>query len=103
MGRHGQNSLRAYRLIIFVLLKNFFVDVPKTYQELSDYLETAREHPAGRLWVDCLIKPTLLALMLLHAERNGDLLLQQYCLKKMLPYFAAASHYNYFRYLSWYT
>ena len=102
-GKAWTNALQAYCLIISVLLKSFFVDVPKTYQELSDYLETAREHPAGRLWVDCLIKPTLLALMFLRAERNGDLLLQQYCLKKMLPYFAAASHYNYFRYLSWYT
>ena len=55
------------------------------------------------LWVDCLMKPTLLSLIFLHAEWNGDFHLQQHCLKKMLPYFAAASHYNYFRYLNWYT
>ena len=52
--------------------------------------------------MDCLIKPTLLALMFLHAERNGDFRLQQYCLKKMLPYFFAAGHRNYTSYLSWY-
>ena len=71
-------------------------------QELRDYLETAREHPTGRLWVDCLIKPTPLALMFLFGERNGDFLLQKHCLKEMLPYFFAAGHQNYARYLSWY-
>lgn len=40
--------------------------------------------------------------MFLHGERNGDFLLQQYCLKMMLPYFFAAGHHNYARYLSWY-
>lgn len=52
--------------------------------------------------MDCLVKPTLLALMFLRGERNGDFLLQQYCLKAMLPYFFAAGHHNYARYLSWY-
>lgn len=33
--------------------------------------------------------------------QNGDLYLQQYCLKAMLPYFLAAGHLSY-AYLSWY-
>ena len=40
--------------------------------------------------------------MFLRGERNGDFLLQQHCLKTMLPYFFAAGHHNYARYLSWY-
>ena len=74
------------------------------YQDIlgADYLETTREHPTGRLWVDCLIKPTPLALMFLFGERNGDFLLQKHCLKEMLPYFFAAGHQNYARYQSWY-
>jgi hypothetical protein len=40
--------------------------------------------------------------MFLHGERNGDFLIQQHCLKAMLPYFFAAGHHNYARYLSWY-
>ncbi|KAK2159105.1 hypothetical protein NP493_1749g00012 [Ridgeia piscesae] len=40
--------------------------------------------------------------MFLRGERNGDSLLQQHCLKAMLPYFFAAGHHNYARYLSWY-
>ena len=101
-GKAWTKALRADRLIIAVLLESFFSNSAKTYQELSEYLETAREHPTGRLWVDCLIKPTLLALMFVRGERNGDFLLQQHCLKAMLPYFFTAGHHNYARYLSWY-
>lgn len=101
-GKAWTNALRAYRLIIAVLLQSFYSNGTKTYQELSEYLETARQHPTGRLWVDCLVKPTLLALMFLRGERNGDFLLQQHSLKAMLPYFFAAGHHNYARYLSWY-
>ena len=101
-GKAWANALRAYRLITAVLLQNFYSSGAKTYAELCVYLETAREHPTGRLWVDCLIKPTLLSLMFLHGERNSDFLLEQHCLKAMLPYFFAAGHHNYARYLSWY-
>ena len=48
----------------------------KTYQELREHKEAVREHPCEKLWVDCLIKPSLLALRLLHAHRDGDFLLQ---------------------------
>ena len=101
-GKACTNALRAYRLIIAVLLRSFYSNGAKTYQELSDYLEAAREHPTGRLWVDCLIKPTRITLMFLRGERNGDFLLQQHCINAMLPYIFAAGHHNYARYLSWY-
>ena len=101
-GKAWTNALRAYRLIIAVLLHNFYSNGARTYEELNVYLETARGHPTGRLWMDCFVKPTLLSLMFLRGERNGDFLLQQHCLKAMLPYFFAAGHHNYARYLSWY-
>ena len=100
-GKAWTNALRTYRLIIAVLLHNFYSNGAKTYEELIVYLETARGHPTGRLWVDCFLKATLLSLMFLRRERNGDFLLQQHCLKAMLPYFFAAGHHNYARYLSW--
>ena len=53
-----------------------FSSSSKTYEEPTVYLETAREHPTGRLWVDCFVKPTLLSLMFLRGELNGDFLLQ---------------------------
>ena len=84
-GKSWPNALRAYHLITTVLLQDFFQSGAKTYQELSEYLEEVRDHPVGRLWVDCLIKPTLLALQLLRAQRDGDFLLQQVSLEVMMP------------------
>ena len=66
------NELRACHLITTALLQDFFQSGAKTYQELSEYNEAVREHMLVRLWVDCLIKPSLLALRLLHAHRDGD-------------------------------
>ena len=101
-GKSWTNALRAYRLITTVLLQDVFQSGAKTYQELSEYLEAVREHPVGRLWVDFLIKPTLLALQLLRAQIDGDFLLQQVSLVAMMPYFFAAGHMNYARYITWY-
>ncbi|KAL8597460.1 hypothetical protein ACOMHN_050958 [Nucella lapillus] len=101
-GKSWTNALRAYRLVTTVLLQSFFQTGAKTYHELNEYLETTRQLPTGRLWVDCMIKPTLLALQFLRAERDGDFLLQQISLKAMMPYFFAAGHMNYARYMTWY-
>ena len=55
----------------------------------------------GRLWVDCLITPVVLINLYIHAEREGDWLLHMYSLKHVIPYFFAANHWNYARYISW--
>ena len=52
--------------------------------------------------MDCVIQPTLLALQLLRAQRDDDFLLQQVSLEAMMPYFFAAGHMNYARYITWY-
>ena len=101
-GKSWTNALRACRLITTVLLQDVFQSGDKTHQELSEHLEAVREHPVGRLCVDCLIKPTLLALQLLRAQRDGDFLLQQVSLEAMMPYFFVAGHMNYARYITWY-
>ena len=84
-GKSWPSALRAYRLITTVVLQDFCQSGAKTNQELSEYLEAVSDHPVGRLWVDCLIKPTLLALQLLRAQRDGDFLLQQVSFEAMMP------------------
>ena len=49
--------------------------------------------------MDCLVKRTLLALMFLRGERNGDFRSS----KAMLPYFFAVGHHKYARYLNWWS
>ena len=92
------NALRAYCHIAAVPLQDFF------HQSGAKrvYMEAVREHPVGKLWVDCLIRPTLLALPLLHIHRDGDFLLRQVSLEAMMLYFFAAWHMNYARYMTWY-
>ena len=64
------NALRAYRMLMAVLLQDLLQDGPQTDAAITEYLDKAREHPTGRLWVDCLIRPTSIALNFLRAERQ---------------------------------
>ncbi len=89
-------------MLTAALLHDFLQDGPKTYDEILRYLDEARQYPTGRLWIDCLIRPTLLAHRLVRAEREGDFLLPLQCLRDILPYFFAAVHHNYARYITTY-
>jgi len=94
-------SMRAFRIVVAALLYDFLQKGEKNHDDIVVYLEKAREHLTGKLWVDCFIIPTMLAHQFLRAERTGDWLLQQHCLKMMLPYLFEAGHHNYARYNSW--
>ena len=63
-------------------------------------LETeASKSQTTKLWVDVLIKPVLLNTMFVRAEREGDWPLHLASYKQMLPYFFAAGHVTYARYV----
>ena len=57
-------------MLMAVLLQDLLQDGPQTDAAITEYLDKAREHPTGRLWVDCLIRPTSIALNFLRAERQ---------------------------------
>ena len=100
-GKAWVRAMRAFRMVSVTLLQQFLQGGVKTFNEISRYLEEARQHPTGRHWVDNLIKPTLLVHQFLRAEREGNWLFQQLCLEQMLPYFFSAGHVHYARYISW--
>ena len=99
-GKAWPKSMRAFRMIVAALLDSF-LEGEKSHDDIIRYLDRARNHPTGKLWVDCFIIPTLIAHRFLRAEREGDWLLQQECLDIMLPYFFVAGHHHYARYISW--
>ena len=99
-GKSWVRSMRAFRMVSTALLKHFLNTDPKTFDELSDYVERCRQHPTGRHWIDNLIKPTLLVHQLVRSEREGDVCLQQLTLERMLPYFFVAGHHHYARYIT---
>ena len=55
-----------------------------------------------KLWVDCFVRPILLMMLYVRAEREGDWPLHLIAVKQMLPYFFAASHVNNDRYGQYY-
>ena len=89
-GKAWVRSMRAFRMVTAALL--YDLDGPKTFVDISQYLDTAREHPTGRLWVYSPIRPVLIAHQFGRAERDCDYPLQQHCYQQMLPYFFAAGH-----------
>ena len=83
-GKSWLNALRAYRTIVAALMSNILKDKPST-KTIMTYLESARSHPTESLWVDCLIKPTMIAHSFVRSWHEGDFLLEQRYLKEMLP------------------
>ena len=101
-GKAWPQALRAWRMLTWALLSDFLKEGPKSSAEINVYLEKAREHPTGKLWVDCLIRPTMIAHHFLRGECESDLLLHEHSLVEMIPYFFSASHHNYARYITFY-
>ncbi|XP_038064765.1 D(1A) dopamine receptor-like [Patiria miniata] len=52
----------------------------------------------NKLWVENLVKPVLLMMIFVRAEREGDWPLHLWAVNEMIPYFFAAGHHNYARY-----
>ena len=94
-------AMRAFRMVVAALMHDFLQEGDKSHTDIATFLESTRTHPIGRLWTDCFIIPTMLAHQFMRAEREGDWILQQHCLKRMLPYFFVAGHHHYARYISW--
>ena len=70
-----------------------------THDDLIISLEAlAEQSKTTKLWLDCLIRPVLLMMLFIRAEREGDWPLHLWAVQEMMPYFFAAGHHNYARY-----
>ena len=100
MGKKFPENVRAFRLLLEVLLKPIF---NKIKIETMDDLKTALDNltprsRTTRLWVDCFVKPILTVLKYVRAEREADWPLHIVAVKEMMVLFFAAGHHNYARY-----
>ena len=100
-GSAWPKAVRGLRMVVCALLEPLITAGKTTVDVMEEELEKDRQSRTGRLWVDCLILPVAIIHLFLRAEREGDWLLHLYSLKRMVPYFFAASHLNYARYISW--
>ncbi|KAJ8349304.1 hypothetical protein SKAU_G00244340 [Synaphobranchus kaupii] len=96
-GKAWPKAMPAFRMVMSALFHDFLEEGEKTHKQITAW----REHPTGRLWVDCVITPTIIAHKFWRAEKEGDWLLQQHCLEEMRRYFFAAGHHHYSRWITW--
>ena len=101
-GNSWVKAMRAFRGVSAALLKGFLSSGNKTFEEIEQYLETARLHPTGRHWVDNFLLPTLLIHQFERSEREGNIYLKHLTMKRMMKYFFLAGHVQYARYLTQY-
>ena len=94
VGKKFPMCMRALRMVVEVILepvlKELEVGCCDTF--IGNLEEKAQKSRTYRLWVDSLIKPVLLMMSHVRAEREGDWLLHVYCVKAMMPYVFAAGH-----------
>ena len=90
-------ALHGLRMVVCALVEEFMNDGIN----LHDVLEKASQHPTGKLWVDDRIKPTLIAHLVIIAMKENYTMLSVYCEQNMLPYFNAAGHWAYARYMTY--
>ncbi|MES9884040.1 MAG: hypothetical protein ABW185_24600 [Sedimenticola sp.] len=99
-GKKFPYNMRALRMLAEEVLRELILgeDV-QSFEEMISLLDTrSTESRTTHLWVDSLIKPVILMMQFVRAEREGDWPLHLSAATAMLPYFAAAGHWNYFRY-----
>ena len=101
-GKSWVKAMRCFRGVSAALLQRFLSSGPKTFEQIEQYLDTARLHPTGRHWVDNFLVPTLLIHQFERAEREGDIYLKQLTMERMQKYFFLAGHVQYARYLTQY-
>ena len=101
-GKAWPRAMRGFRMVTTALLQQYILAGTTEVANIEEELEMAHNTPTDRMWVDCFIIPTFVAHLFVRAEWEGDWLLHMYCLRRILPYFFASSHWNYARYIHWY-
>ena len=99
-GHKFPQNVRALRLVAEEIMRDVFVrNQPSTMEEFLACLEPLSAiSKTSKLWIDCLLKPVLLMMKFVRAEREGDWLLHLHAAEEMIPYFFAGHHTNYARY-----
>ena len=88
-GKKFPQNIRALRMLAEEVLRGVFDS--NTIESKGDLMEVlediAKRSRTAKLWVDMLIKPVLLIMSFVRAEREADWLLHLQACKQMLPYF----------------
>ena len=99
-GKNFPMNVRAMRLLAEELLRDVISKGKlRNHGDFMGVLEDlALNSRTTKLWVDVFIKPVLIMMLYVRAEREGDWPLHLQAVKLMIPYFFASRHVNYARY-----
>ncbi len=99
-GKKFPQNVRALRMMAEEVLQSLFLNHDFTTADdmMKALDQIAIDSRTVKLWVEILVKPVLLMMTYIRAEREGDWLLHLATFQKMLPYYFAAGHVNYARY-----
>lgn len=75
-GNSWIRALWGFRMVASVLLVDFLQSIDNFIKDLCENLKQARSHLTGCLWAECLLKLTFIAHQSVHAESEGDWVLQ---------------------------
>ena len=94
LGKKVPMNVRALRLLMSEILRGHINDI-FCFNDLISYFENASSKSiTSKHWVENLIKPVLLMMQFMRAEREGEWALNLHACKEMIPYFFAANHTN---------
>ena len=71
-GHCWTNAFRALRMLVEALLHDCLYDGEKSYNDIVVYLERARSHPTGKMWVDTIIIIPHISCYGVGSSREGD-------------------------------
>ena len=97
-GKNFPQNMRALRLVAEELLRDIIstMEPSQGYDDLMLVLDSRSEQSrTSKVWVDNLIKPVLIMMMFVRAEREADWPLHLEAVRQMIPYFFSAGHFNY--------
>lgn len=97
-GKTFPQNVRALRIVCEEVVRGAIAEA-ESYREFTEILEQkAMQSRTTKLWLECLIKPVLIMMLFVRAEREGEWALHLHAVSQMMPYFFAARHTNYARY-----
>ena len=103
-GKKYPQNVRAFRILVEELLRPLYTKHQMNcMDDLQQVLNDAsRKSRTAKLWIDCLIRPGLLIMKFIRAERESDWPLHLDAVREMMPLFFAARHTHYARYALYY-
>ena len=86
-GKKFPQNMRALRMVAEEVLRDVLLNVDvHSFEDMISLIDTrAKENGTTSLWVDSLIKPVILMMQFVRAEREGDWSLHLSAATAMLP------------------